>query len=56
MATANWRIRSVMDDEGEVFYWANTDGWVDYHSATLFTDAERATMRPPQGAAAWTTV
>lgn len=51
-----WRIRSEMDDEGEVYYWSNDDGWVDYESATLFSDDEKETLRPPIGAAAWTTV
>lgn len=56
MSEPRWRIRSEMDDEGWVLYWSNTDGWVDYESATLFTDEEMNTMRPPQGAFAWTTV
>lgn len=56
MNTPQWRIRSVMDDEGEVYYWSNEDGWVDHDSATLFTDEEKNTLRAPQGAAAWTTV
>lgn len=53
---AEWRLRTEMDDEGEILYWSNEDGWVDKDSATLFTDDERKTLTLPQGAHAWTTV
>lgn len=51
-----WRIASEMDDNGDRLYWNNEDGWVDYDSATLFTNMERQTLRAPEGAAYWTTV
>ena len=41
----------VIEDQqdGEVVYWSNEDGWVDRASATLFTPAEAATLRLPMG-------
>lgn len=51
-----WRIASEMNEDGDRLYWSNEDGWVDYESATLFTNMERQCLRAPEGAAYWTTV
>ena len=41
-------IRSTDQSDGDV-YWSNTDGWVDYENATLFTKTERDTVALPMG-------
>lgn len=45
MPSRDWFIY----DAFEGAYWSNEDGWVDFASATFFTDQERDTMRLPMG-------
>lgn len=43
------------DGEGYWLFWNNDDGWGDYKSATVYTDAERHKFlnRMPQGSWGW---
>jgi len=43
------------DGDGYWLFWNNENGWGDFKSATVFTDAERRKFlnRMPQGAWGW---
>lgn len=47
-----WAIVSLLrDDEGELLYWSNDDGWADASSADTFSTAEMLELHLPIGGA-----